>query len=338
MAARVAAYALAALALAHLARGVDLAAVGATLSAVGPLAPLALLPATAEMGLEAMSYRLLLRRLGYVLPWRGAVLAHLRAEAIRLSLPGGPALAEGFRPVAFARHAGAFLGDATAALAVRKLAHLGTHGVFLAAGASLGLDLVARAVPALPAGPRAALPWAVGGTLTLAAVLLAWTLLHGSVVTRAERALSAIASGRLASMLERRRAEYAAVDARLRQLIGSHPALVAWNVATALASWCTTAVESWALLRLVGARTGVGEVLALESVVSLLRSVAFAVPGGLGVQDLGYHALLRGAVGDGPAAAFVLLKRARDLCWLAAGWALPALLDRARGPSARRNA
>ena len=54
--------------------------------------------------------------------------------------------------------------------------------------------------------------------------------------------------------------------------------------------------------------------------MSVLRAAAFAVPGGLGVSDLGYHALVRGLAGEPVAAAFVVVKRARDVFWIAVGF------------------
>jgi hypothetical protein len=66
-------------------------------------------------------------------------------------------------------------------------------------------------------------------------------------------------------------------------------------------------------------------VLAFEPVVSFARSAAFFIPAGLGVQDAGYMAFLqRAGIPDAVnrAAAFVLLKRFKELVWIAVGWIL----------------
>ncbi|WP_437961386.1 hypothetical protein WME76_18240 [Sorangium sp. So ce119] len=59
-----------------------------------------------------------------------------------------------------------------------------------------------------------------------------------------------------------------------------------------------------------------------EVVLAMLRAAAFMVPSGLGVQDAGYVALL-GALGVPGAvtvgAAFVLIKRAKEIVWIALG-------------------
>lgn len=103
-------------------------------------------------------------------------------------------------------------------------------------------------------------------------------------------------------------------------LLGGHAGAVVWNVASALAGWLLDAGETFILLRILGAPVTAGEAIAVESAVSLVRAAAFAVPGGMGFQDLGYHELLRGVAGEPVAAAFVLLKRARDVFWIGAGF------------------
>jgi putative membrane protein len=88
------------------------------------------------------------------------------------------------------------------------------------------------------------------------------------------------------------------------------------------AAWFAAAAESWLALRFMGAPLALAAVVALESLISAIRSVAFAVPNALGVQEGGYIAL--GAVFGLPpeiALALSLLRRARDLAFGA-----PALL------------
>jgi hypothetical protein len=73
----------------------------------------------------------------------------------------------------------------------------------------------------------------------------------------------------------------------------------------------------------MGAPLGFGAVLVVESLLYAIRSVAFAVPNALGVQE-GAYILLGGMFGVGPEVALALsiLKRARDLAL-----GLPALLS-----------
>jgi Lysylphosphatidylglycerol synthase TM region len=324
------AYVAGAAALFWLLRSTDLAAVAATLRTVGPLALLVLVPLGLQIALEAVSWRLLLarlgRRVGLALSWR----VNVQAEAIRLSFPGGPPLAEATRPALFARLGSVPLGDAATALVARKLCHMSTQGAYLGTGLVLGGALFERWARALgPAGRSLpALAWAVAAGLTAAALSMGTLLAHGSIASRAERLLARLRRGRVASRLEARRARFAALDGRIRLLLARSPRTMAWNLLTGAGGWFLDAAETLLVLRLVGFQVTPGEALGVEALASVVRIAAFAVPGGLGIQDFAYHALLQGTVSDTASMSFILLKRARDVFWVATGLLLPLLLDR----------
>ena len=119
-----------------------------------------------------------------------------------------------------------------------------------------------------------------------------------------------------------------AVSVRLTQRLGalfrSSPRRLAAACALFVLSWSLETVETWVLLRLLGVQLPLGTVFAFEASVSLLRSVGCFAPGGLGVQDMGYVAAF-GAVGVPDAvtiaAAFVVMKRAKELIWAVIGYA-----------------
>ncbi len=85
------------------------------------------------------------------------------------------------------------------------------------------------------------------------------------------------------------------------------------NLVLHLACWIGSAVEIWLALRLMGAALGFGAVLLIESLLYAIRSVAFAVPNAVGVQE-GAYIVLGASFGLTPdiALALSLLKRARD--------------------------
>jgi putative membrane protein len=80
-----------------------------------------------------------------------------------------------------------------------------------------------------------------------------------------------------------------------------------------LACWVASAAEIWLALRLMKAPLGFGVVLVIESLLYAIRSVAFAVPNAVGVQE-GAYILLGAGFGLTPEAALALslLKRGRD--------------------------
>jgi len=85
---------------------------------------------------------------------------------------------------------------------------------------------------------------------------------------------------------------------------------VAWHVA----AWIAGAAEAWVALYLLDFPLDLPHVLALESIIFAVRSIAFVIPGALGIQEGGY--MLVGAVLGLPtetALALSLLKRGREL-------------------------
>jgi glycosyltransferase 2 family protein len=81
-----------------------------------------------------------------------------------------------------------------------------------------------------------------------------------------------------------------------------------------LACWIASTFEAWVALRFAGASLGFATVLVIESLLYAARSMAFAVPNAVGVQE-GAYILLGASFGLTPetALALSLLKRARDL-------------------------
>ncbi len=79
-------------------------------------------------------------------------------------------------------------------------------------------------------------------------------------------------------------------------------------------AWIASAIEAWIALKLMGIDLGIAAVLTIESLLYAIRSVAFAVPNAVGVQE-GAYVMLGAIFGLSPdlALALSLLKRGRDI-------------------------
>jgi putative membrane protein len=89
-----------------------------------------------------------------------------------------------------------------------------------------------------------------------------------------------------------------------------------------LSAWVMSAACAWIALRTLGVDAPLGRVLILESLVFCIRTAAFPIPGGIGVQETGYAILgplLGFAMED--VLALAVFKRIRDVVI-----ALPVLL------------
>jgi hypothetical protein len=97
--------------------------------------------------------------------------------------------------------------------------------------------------------------------------------------------------------------------------------------ATFYLCWLVEALESYLLLRLVGAEISPAQLIALEASITLIRSLAVFVPAGIGFQDAGYLAFLSAfAIPEATqvGTAFLILKRAKEIVWIAVGYAVLA--------------
>ena len=113
--------------------------------------------------------------------------------------------------------------------------------------------------------------------------------------------------------LDRTTAGAAALHAAITGIYGRRSRVCA-SFLLHLVCWIAGTVEAWLALRFVGAPLGFGVVLVIEGLLYAIRSVAFAVPNAVGVQEAAY-VMLGGSFGVTPelALALSLLKRARDL-------------------------
>jgi len=104
-----------------------------------------------------------------------------------------------------------------------------------------------------------------------------------------------------------------ALDRSLREVYGRRRDVLA-SAAWRLASWILHAGETWLALFALGKTVGFGDALILESLSYAARSLAFLIPGGLGVQE-GSFRLLGCPLELTPelSLALALVKRAREI-------------------------
>jgi uncharacterized membrane protein YbhN (UPF0104 family) len=256
----------------------------------------------------------------------------LASEALHISVPAGFVASDTATAMLLAARFEVPVRDGIVASIARKWLVMRAHAVYIFLGAVVGFASLA-ALSRQVFGAEV-LPWVVLGS---AAVPLgaSWAvgagLLGRSTFTRLHAGLAALPSRRLVRWLACHRSEAVATDAQVTRLRAAQPSTTAATLAF-LTCWSLEALESALLLRLVGADVALSSVAAVEAGLSLVRSLVVIAPSGIGVVDLGYATVLPalGAGADG-AAAFVLLKRAKELAWVMTGYAILAAL-RGRAP------
>ena len=304
----------------------DLHGVLACLCALGPSVLVVMLPYAALLLCETTGWQQLFRLVGARVRLLPLLSVRATSTGVSAMLPAGAIAAEGLKPLLVTRATGLPPAPTTATLAGCKAMLMSTQSLYLGAVTLAAWPTIAAASAQLGFGRT--LPYVfVGASVLLMIVAVSFVLLvsRAEVAHRFFHALSALPIRPLRAYLEARRTAFLATDAHLVRLFSARPIELARAAAPYLASWFCEALESYVILRLLGVRLGFFEVAALDASVSLLRSLAFALPSGLGVTDAAYVAML-GAFGvPDPAvhgAAFVLLKRGKELLWVGGGLSL----------------
>ena len=179
-------------------------------------------------------------------------------------------------------------------------AEIMAQAAFTLLGLAIGLSQL-RADPALA-------PYANGmilGTALLVPAIAAFVALQ----RRGGRWAGKLAVRFLPSAVSQTEAFTANIEALYRQ-----PVKLALCSSFHLVAWLASAAWLWVILRLCGAEVSIFSAIAIEALLSALRSVMVFIPGAIGVQEAGYAALAP-VFGMGPeiGLAVSLLKRARDI-------------------------
>ena len=152
-----------------------------------------------------------------------------------------------------------------------------------------------------------------GHLLGLALGGLGLTLAIVALLAFGQRPLIAFAGRVGERLLPKSIAATQSVLDRLDAIYGDRRGVIVSFVANLLA-WVASGVGAWLALRLMAVDIGLIDVLAIESLIFAVRSIAFVIPGAFGVQE-GAYLLVAPLFGLDPqtAVALSLLKRARDL-------------------------
>ncbi|HEX6740060.1 MAG TPA: flippase-like domain-containing protein [Vicinamibacteria bacterium] len=300
----------------------------ALLHRLGPLLLLALVPNVATTLLEAGGWKLAVRGIGARAPFGGLVQVRLIADAVSLSVPSGPLVTEGLQPYLLNRRAGLSYGDAMAAMVARKIFAVAAHGLCLALAVAWAYPSLSRASYRLLHGPLLpVLLLIAAAALLTAAFSLAAMSFRGRLGGRLWERLRRLPLGGFSGWIERRGASFQATDERLIHLFARGPRALLLPVPYYLLLWVVRAAENFLLLRMVGVNVGFRELMALEPSLLIVRAAFSILPAGLGVQDLGCLFFLE-AMGvqnaSAVGAAYVLLRRGKELFWIGIGYVLLA--------------
>ena len=122
------------------------------------------------------------------------------------------------------------------------------------------------------------------------------------------------------SRLERWRAQLRQLDETIVGFARRYPSYLCLSLGLHFLGWALGTLEVLAIFYAVGIPISVREALAIEALASVVKAVAFFIPGSLGVQD-GGNVLLLTLFGypSSFGLTFSLVRRLRELLWISLG-------------------
>jgi hypothetical protein len=321
--------------LAFILRSADLGRALALVASLGWWIPLLLLPTFFATLLETAGWWIAFGPLGPRPRYRCLLAVRMMTDAVMLGLPSGTVISESLQPYLLKRRCAVPFEVGIIAGLGRKFLVVLSQGLFLGLSVLLTWPMLQRASrAAIGRGGLPLLLLAGAAALLLTAGGLGALGVHGKLANRVRRGLNRFGGRWLGTWLERNALRFEAADQNLARFFTDRPAGLIAALAAYLASWLARAVETLLFLRLLGVHIALTAAMVVETSLVLVRAMAVPIPAGLGVQDAGYVLSLKGlGIADAVTvgAAFVLLKRGKDLFWIAFGFVLLALA-RARVP------
>lgn len=228
--------------------------------------------------------------------------ARFGCDSLCSALPGGVAMAEPVRSLLLSQALRAPVSEGVAAMLTAKVNMAAAQALFLG-GVAIVFLLNDRLLRSLPILNAAALPAAM-----LIGVLCVLILLFYA--------------GWCPAFLENRARSVREVRMHVRQFSRENARKLVASIGLFLTGWVFAGLEAYAILTILGADATMADGLLLEGTASLLRIAFFFLPSAVGAAEVGYATLIA-ALGVGDpltvSAAFIVLKRSRELLWIIGG-------------------
>ena len=305
----------------HYFSGLDLSLALRRISESGFLLLFVLLPYGLIILAESIAWRLTIRRKPGPEPGR-LCLIRVATDAILYSVPGGVALAEPMRPVLLQKQCGIEMTEGIGSCIITKINIAVAQVLFIV----VGFILVILFYPgvSIQLGIEGSLAVSLlEGFVLLCALGLLILPLSGPRLGQLARLLSRIPLAPLQRFVERMEPAAQRLDRHVGRFAREHTLRFVASLLFGFAAWLLIALETYLILKILGAEPTFTQAIALESVASILRIVFFFIPSGLGASEVGFVTLLL-AFGFPQAitlaAAYIGIKRLKEAGWVALGF------------------
>ena len=305
----------------HYFSGLQFALVADRIRGIGPAAFAILLPYAFVFLVESFAWRLAIRK--NPPPGVGMLfLIRVATDALLYSIPGGVAVGEPMRPVLLKRECGLDITEGIGSCIITKINIAVAQSVFILIGFSLVIALYPGVAAQLGPGGGAK-GFAVIALSLLCVVGLLTLPFSGPRMEQVFRTLARIPLPLLRSFLAKGEPYVLRLDEHVGRFARDHMGKFALSLLLSFSAWLLVGVESFLILKFLGADPTFTQALALESTASLFRIVFFFLPGGLGASEVGFVTLLIAFGFPDPvtlSAAYIAVKRLKEAGWILAGY------------------
>jgi uncharacterized protein (TIRG00374 family) len=279
---------------------------------LGVLAPLVLLPYFLVYIVDAIGWRLTFAAqmpVGFPTFWRIRWIGEAMNNVIPSAYVGGEAL-----KVFLLRKRGVDPSVATTAAVVSKSAQTLAQLVFICAAAAIFLE-ISPDVPWL----RKSLGLVLGGGLVALGGLF-WIQRRGLFASVGQLTRLFRLQPR---WLESRREMLGQTDAAITGFYRDRPGRFLASAGMYLTGWLLDSTEIYLVSRLLGQPVTIPQAVVLEAFVGVAKLMGMWVPGAMGVQEGGILLIGRTAgLPESLCIAYAVLRRAREVVFVAVGWIL----------------
>lgn len=298
---------------------------GASLGAVG--VAVMLLPSTLMYLLDCLGWRFTLGQHSAAVSFSRLLVIRTAGELVNATTPTAYVGGEPLKAHLLKQYAIPMV-DGVASVILAKTAMTIAQIVYILLGIGLGVWIL------FPSGSTPA-----NTVSSLAAALSLALLLFGTAlfILIQRRGLFTF----LFTVLERCRIRVAPLEARRERLLALDESIVGFytcapgsfffSTTVFLAGWVLEAMEVYVILLYLGEPIDVWTALSIDALSTLIKGGTFFVPGSVGAQEAGNLMLLMAyGYSDVTGMTFALLRRVRELVWIAIGVGCLAMMMRGR--------
>ncbi len=285
--------------------------------------PLLLVPFFLGLALDTLAWRLLLpghKNLSY----KRLLGIHIGTESLLLTLPGGFAAADAMKIALLSRGSGIDPMESLTSLLARRWMLGLSQVLFVLVAVGIGYGLFSgisrRGVVGIPSAPIIVLISAV----SVLVIAVAWhSAANGNTVERLFWFLHRLSPRSMRRWLLLHHDSFLKVASYASAIRSQRRSLLYVLQLLLVVSWLSDAVESVLVAAVLGIDVGFLTFVVMEAILSIVKLLAFFLPSGIVVKELGYVALFNAAkvAVTGPqTAVFIAVKRIINVVWILVGF------------------